>query len=375
VACRAGSARKGRTALATAGVTVLGRGDAGLGIGHNRLRAFLSATVLSLGVMLGVASSRPAAAGDRSVELLNASYDVSRELFTQINPAFAAEWKAKTGVTVTVRQSHGGSSAQARSVEEGLKADVVTFNQVTDIELLRSAGLVGADWQARLPDHASPYYSLPLFLVRAGNPKRIRDWSDLARPDVKVIFPNPRTSGNGRYSYLAAYAYALQHNGGDSSKATAFVARVLKNVPVFDAGGRGATTTFVERQIGDVLISFESEVNAIRSQYAKTPLLVVVPSLSLRADFPVAVVDKVALRRGTVDLATAYLRFLYSDAGQDILARNFYRVHSPAVTQRYKSRFPEVQLVTVEDTFGGWDKVVKTHFADGGILDQALAAK
>jgi sulfate/thiosulfate transport system substrate-binding protein len=320
------------------------------------------------------AAAVPAPDG-KPVELLNASYDVSRELFTQINPAFAAEWQAKTGVTVTIRQSHGGSSAQARAVTEGLKADVVTFNQVTDIELLRSAGMVGADWQTRLPDRASPYYSLPLFLVRADNPKHIRDWSDLARPDVKVVFPNPRTSGNGRYSYLAAYAYALQHNNGDPSKATTFVARVLKNVPVFDSGGRGATTTFVERQIGDVLISFESEVNAIRSQYAKTPLVVVVPSMSLRADFPVAVVDKVALRRGTGDLATAYLRFLYSDAGQDILARNFYRVRSQIVAQRYKAQFPAVQLVTVEDAFGGWDKVVKTHFADGGILDQALAAK
>jgi sulfate/thiosulfate transport system substrate-binding protein len=333
------------------------------------------AAMLAMVALSVAAISQVSEADGKPVELLNASYDVSRELFTQINPAFAAEWKAKTGVTVTIRQSHGGSSAQARAVTEGLRADVVTFNQATDIELLRTAGMVSADWQTRLPDHASPYYSLPLFLVRAGNPKHIRDWSDLARADVKVVFPNPRTSGNGRYSYLAAYAYALQHNGGDSTKATPFVARVLKNVPVFDSGGRGATTTFVERQIGDVLISFESEVNAIRSQYAKASLMVVVPSMSLRADFPVAVVDKVAQRRGTVDVATAYLRFLYSDAGQEILARNYYRVQSQGVAQRYKAQFPAVKLVTVEDTFGGWDKVVKTHFADGGILDQALAGK
>jgi sulfate transport system substrate-binding protein len=307
--------------------------------------------------------------------LLNASYDVSRELFTQINPAFAAQWTAKSGQPVTVRQSHGGSSAQARAVAEGLQADVVTFNQVTDIELLRKAGLVRDDWQSRLPDHASPYYSLPLFLVRAGNPKQIHDWNDLTRPGVQVVFPNPRTSGNGRYSYLAAYAYALQQNKGDTAKAEEFVSKLLANVPVFDTGGRGATTTFIERQIGDVLITFESEVNSIQTQYAKVPLVAVVPSISLRADFPVAVVDKVADRHGTRDVANAYLQFLYSDAGQEILAKNFFRVRNPVVAQRHAAQFPALHLVSVEESLGGWDQVIKTHFADGGILDKVMAAK
>lgn len=311
----------------------------------------------------------------RPVELLNASYDVSRELFTQINPAFAAQWKAKSGQTVIIRQSHGGSSAQARAVAEGLQADVVTFNQATDIELLRKAGLVREDWQGRLPDHASPYYSLPMFLVRAGNPKQIRDWSDLVRPGVQVVFPNPRTSGNGRYSYLAAYAYALQQSNGDRAKAQEFVAKLLANVPVFDTGGRGATTTFIERRLGDVLITFESEVNAIKTQYSKVPLVAVVPSVSLRADCPVSVVDKVAERHGTREVANAYLQFLFSDAGQEILARNFFRVRNPAVAQRYAAQFPALRLVAVEDFLGGWDQVIKTHFAEGGILDQVMVAQ
>jgi sulfate transport system substrate-binding protein len=307
----------------------------------------------------------------KPTQLLNASYDVSRELFTQINPAFAAQWQAKSGQAVTVRQSHGGSSAQARAVAEGLQADVVTFNQVTDIEVLRKAGLVGDDWRRRLPDNASPYYSLPLFLVRAGNPKQIHDWNDLTRAGVQVVFPNPRTSGNGRYSYLAAYAYALQQNKGDAAKAGEFVAKLLANVPVFDTGGRGATTTFIERQIGDVLVTFESEVNSIKAQFAKVPLVAIVPSVSLRADFPVAVVDKVAARHGTRAVADAYLQFLYSDAGQEILAKNYYRVRNPAVAQRYAAQFPAVHLLAVEDSLGGWDQVIRTHFADGGILDKA----
>jgi len=322
------------------------------------------------------ADAKPVAtAAAKPVEILNASYDVSRELFTQINPAFAAQWKAKTGQVVTVRQSHGGSSAQARAVAEGLQADVVTFNQVTDIELLRKAGLIANDWQTRLPEQASPYYSVPLFVVRAGNPKKIHDWDDLIRPGVQVVFPNPRTSGNGRYSYLAAYAYALRQSQGDAARAAGFVGRLLANVPVFDTGGRGATTTFIERQIGDVLITFESEVNSIKAQYSKVPLEAVVPSVSLRADFPVAVVDKVADRHGTRAVANAYLQFLYSDAGQEILAKNFFRVRNPAVAQRYAAQFPALNLVVVEDSFGGWDQVVKTHFAEGGVLDKALAAQ
>lgn len=325
-------------------------------------------------VLAGIIVTNAARADDKEIELLNASYDVSRELFAQINPAFAAQWRKKTGQNVEIRQSHGGSSKQARSVAEGMRADVVTFNQVTDIELLRKRGLVAADWRKRLPSEASPYFSLPVFLVRGGNPKRIHDWNDLVRPGVEVVFPNPKTSGNGRYSYLSAYAYALEKHAGDEAKARAFVRQLLANVPVFDTGGRGATTTFIERQIGDVLITFESEVNAIKREYSKNPVAVVMPSVSVRADFPVAVVDKVADRHGTRAAATAYLQFLFSAEGQDILAKNYYRVRDGGIAARYRAQFPDVRLVSIDQTFGGWDKVMQTHFGDGGVLDQALTA-
>jgi sulfate transport system substrate-binding protein len=307
-----------------------------------------------------------------AAEILNASYDVSRELFDAINPAFAAQWQKQTGQPVMIRQSHGGSSKQARAVAEGLPADVVTFNQVTDIELLQQRGLVNADWRERLPNRASPYYSLPVFLVREGNPKQIRDWSDLIKTGIQVVFPNPKTSGNGRYTYLAAYAYALDRFKGDAAQAQSFVSKLLANVPVFDTGGRGATTTFVERGIGDVLVTFESEVVSIRNEYGKSNLQAVMPSLSLRADFPVAVVDKVVDRKGTRKEATAYLQFLFSAAGQDIIARHHNRVQDAAVARKYANQFPTVRLVTIEDVFGDWDAVVKTHFADGGILDRAM---
>jgi sulfate transport system substrate-binding protein len=232
-----------------------------------------------------LAASLCASATTAAVEILNASYDVARELFVAVNPAFAAQWQAKTREAVTIRQSHGGRSKQARAVADGLQADVVTFNQFTDIDFLREQGLIAADWTKRLPNNASPYYSLPMFLVRAGNPKKISDWKDLARPGVQVVFPNPKTSGNGRYTYLAAYAYALEQNRGDEAKATEFVTRLLANVPVFDTGGRGATTTFIEREIGDVLVTFECEVTAIRKEYGRAQLESVMPSLSVRAAF------------------------------------------------------------------------------------------
>jgi sulfate transport system substrate-binding protein len=319
-----------------------------------------------------VAQAAASATALGKTELLNASYDVSRELFAQINPAFQAQWQAQNGHAIEIRQSHGGSSKQARAVADGLQADVVTFNQATDIQFLVKSGLVQPDWSARLPNGASPFYSFPVLLVRAGNPKHITDWSDLAKPDVKVIFPNPKTSGNGRYTYLAAYAYALNKEGKDEANARAFMGKALANVPVFDTGGRGATTTFVERQLGDVLVTFESEISTIRHEYAKAQLQVVYPSLSLQADFPVAVVDGVVKRHGTRAAAEAYLRYLYSEAGQEIIARNFNRVRNEAVLARHKAEFPAIRLTTVEAAFGGWDQVSKVHFADGGVLDQLL---
>ena len=337
-------------------------------------RAALLATLS--GLVLAAAGARPAAAQDKPIELLNVSYDVARELFVQINPVFAAEWKAKTGQSVEIKQSHAGSSRQARAILEGLQADVVTFNQVTDVEMLQEKGqLVAAGWQKRLPNNASPFYSLPSFLVRKGNPKGVKDWGDLVRAGVQSVFPNPKTSGNARYTYLAAFAYALQQPGGDDSKARSFVKALLGNVPVFDTGGRGATTTFVEREIGDVLITFESETNGIRREYGDKGLELVTPAASLLAEFPVAVVDKVVDKRGTRAVATAYLEFLYSEAGQDILARNFNRVHHPKVAERYKEQFPGINLVTVEDVFGGWDKATRMHFAQGGVLDEVFTKR
>jgi len=309
-----------------------------------------------------------------AAEILNVSYDVARELFDAVNPAFQQAWQAQGGEKVTVRQSHGGSSKQARSVLDGLPADIVTLNQVTDVQMLERAGYIGADWQNRLPNHASPYYSLPIFLVRAGNPQQIRDWNDLARANVKVVFPNPKTSGNGRYTYLAAYAYALQRFNRDPAQAKAFVGKVLANVPVFDTGGRGATTTFVERGIGDVLVTFESEVNSIRQEYGKGNLQIVVPSLSVRADFPIAVVDRNVDKKGTRKIATAYAEFLFTPQGQELIARHYNRVHDAGVVRKYTKQFPEVKLVSVDEVFGGWDRVTLEHFKDGGILDQALAS-
>ncbi|MCF2525303.1 thiosulfate ABC transporter substrate-binding protein CysP [Bradyrhizobium sp. G127] len=302
--------------------------------------------------------------------LLNVSYDISRELYAAINVAFAKQWKAKTGQDVTINQSHNGSSRQARSILEGLEADVVTFNQVTDVQVLADKGkLIPADWQKRLPNSSSPYYSLPAFLVRAGNPKNIKDWDDLVRPDVKVIFPNPKTSGNARYTYLAAYAYAKSKYDSDE-KAGEFIKKLFANVPVFDTGGRAATTTFVERQTGDVLITFEAETNGIRDIAGADKYQVVVPSQSLLAEFPVAVVDKYAEKHGTQALAKAYLEYLYTPEGQTILAQQYNRVNDKAVTEKFKDKFPAVKLVTIEKEFGGWDKVNADHLNPGAKLDQ-----
>jgi sulfate/thiosulfate transport system substrate-binding protein len=304
-------------------------------------------------------------------DILNVSYDVSRELYADINKAFIPKYKAETGNEIAVNQSHAGSSKQARAVLDGLRADVVTFNQVTDVQVLHDQGdLVIADWQARFPNNSVPYYSLPAFLVRKGNPKNIKNWDDLVREDVKVVFPNPKTSGNGRYTYLAAYAYALETFKGDQAKAQEFVRKLFANVPVFDTGGRAATTTFVERDIGDVLVTFEAEVQSIGKQYGADKVDLVIPPVSLRADFPVAVVDKVVDERGSRKLAEVYLNYLYTPEAQEIIATHFNRPIDKDVAAKHAKDFAQVRLLTVEDVFGGWKKVNEEHLANGGILDQ-----
>ena len=296
--------------------------------------------------------------------LLNASYDVAREVFAAENEAFI---KLHPGVTVD--QSHAGTSKQARAIVEGLEADVVTFNQVTDIDFLVKQGFVSADWKKSFANDASPFYSFPSFLVRAGNPKNIKDWDDLVRDDVKLVFPNPKTSGNARYTYLAATAYAKEKFNGDDAKVQDFIKKIFANTPVFDTGGRAATTTFVEREVGDVLITFEAETRGIAKQYGKDKVESVVPSVSLLSEFPVAVVDKVVDKRGSRELAKTYLDFLYTEEGQRIAAQFGHRVHNEKVAGEFKDQFPQIRLVNVNDVFGGWDKIQKEHFASGAVLD------
>lgn len=320
--------------------------------------------LLILGSALAVLFSGQAFA-EAPKTLLNASYDVAREVFAAENEAFI---KAHPGVTVD--QSHAGTSKQARAIVEGLEADVVTFNQVTDIDFLVKQGFVSADWQKDFPNNASPFYSFPSFLVRAGNPKNIKDWDDLARDDVKIVFPNPKTSGNARYTYLAATAFAKEKFNGDEAKVEGFVKKIFDNVPVFDTGGRAATTTFVEREIGDVIITFEAETRGIAKQYGTDKFESVVPSVSLLAEFPVAVVDKVIDKRGSRELAKSYLDFLYTEEGQKIAAEFGHRVHNEKVAAEFSEQFPKIRLVDVNDVFGGWDKVQKEHFASGGVLDK-----
>ncbi|MCG3730219.1 thiosulfate ABC transporter substrate-binding protein CysP [Vibrio cincinnatiensis] len=311
-----------------------------------------------------------ASAADQTI--LNSSYDIARELFASYNPLFIKHWQEKTGQTVEVKQSHGGSSAQARSILQGLAADVVTFNQVTDVQILHDRGkLIEANWQEKLPNASSPYYSTTAFLVRKGNPKNIQDWGDLAQDGVASVFPNPKTSGNARYTYLAALGYAQKTFGKDDQAAQdKFLKQFLANVAVFDTGGRGATTSFVERGIGDVLITFESEVNNIRQQYGVDDYQVVVPKTSILAEFPVAVVEKNTQRKGTKEVATEYLSYLYSEEAQRLLAGFNYRIHDETVKAEFADRFPDVELLTVENIAGGWDNAMKTHFANGAKLDQ-----
>ena len=327
---------------------------------------FPALTAAALALTLGAA---PAQAQDT---LLNVSYDIARELFEALNPAFAAHWEETTGRTVTIDMSHGGSSRQARAILEGLPADVVTFNQETDIDVLADGGLLPADWRDLLPNNASPYYSLPAFLVREGNPLNIQDWDDLARDDVAPVFPNPKTSGNARYTYLAAYAYTLANNGDDHDAAQTFVRDIFASVPVFDTGGRAATQTFAERNIGDVLVTFEAETGGIAAEYAAQGLERVTPSQSLFAAFPVAVVAENAERNGTTEVATAYLEWLYSAEAQQILGEYFYRLTDETVAAEFADSQAAVDLITVDDVFGGWDAIRADHLADGAILDQVF---
>jgi sulfate transport system substrate-binding protein len=331
-------------------------------LSHPYLTRFAAA-----GLALALAAL-PASAGKK---LLNVSYDPTRELYEDYNKLFAAHWKSTTGEDVGISQSHGGSGKQGRSVIDGLDADVVTLALAYDIDAIAEKGqLLPKNWQTQLPKNSTPYTSTIVFLVRKGNPKGIKDWDDLIKPGVAVITPNPKTSGGARWNYLAAWGYALEHNGNDSAKARAFVASLYKNVPVLDAGARGSTTTFVQRGIGDVAISWENEALLAVKELGPGKVDVVVPSVSILAEPPVAVVERVASKHGTSKLAKAYLEYLYSDEGQEVAARNFYRPQSEAVAAKYAAQFPKVKLFTIKDVFGGWQKAQKTHFADNGIYDQ-----
>jgi sulfate transport system substrate-binding protein len=308
-------------------------------------------------------------------ELLNVSYDPTRELYQEFNAAFAKHWKAKAGTDVTIQQSHGGAAKQARAVIDGLEADVVTLALAYDIDAVAEAGLLAKDWQKRLPNNSSPYTSTIVFLVRKGNPKGIKDWGDLVKPGVQVITPNPKTSGGARWNYLAAWAYALKQPGGDAAKAKSFVTAIFKNVPVLDSGARGSTNTFVQRGIGDVLLAWENEAFLSIKELGPGKVDIVVPSLSILAEPPVALVDKTVDKKKTRAVAQAYLEYLYSPEGQEIAARHFYRPRIEAVARKYAATFPKVNLITIDDVFGGWQKAQKEHFADGALFDQIYQPK
>jgi sulfate/thiosulfate transport system substrate-binding protein len=325
------------------------------------------AAVLAIATVTSCRGQQAGATTATPVRLLNVSYDPTRELYQEFNAAFAKHWKAQTGQVVDVLMSHGGSGSQARAVSEGLQADVVTLALAYDVNAIERAGLIVTGWQKRLPQNSSPYISTIVFLVRKGNPKQITDWHDLVKPGVSVITPNPKTSGGARWNYLAAWEYAKQH--GDEGKAKEFLTRLFENVPVLDTGARGATTTFVQRGIGDVLLAWENEAYFALEE-AKDGVQIVVPSLSILAEPPVAVIDKVVDRKGTRKVAEAYLQYLYSPEGQDIAARHYYRPRDASVAARYASAFAKIELFTIDEAFGGWLQAQKTHFADGGTFDQ-----
>jgi len=333
-------------------------------------RSFFLRALAATALLAGVAAH----AADLS--LLNVSYDPTRELYQQIDAAFAAEWKAKTGESVRIRQSHGGSARQARSVIDGIEADVVTLALAWDIdEIAAKSKQLPADWQKRLPHASAPYTSTVVLLVRKGNPKAIRDWGDLVRPGISVVTANPKTSGGARWGYLAAYGWALRQPGANDARARDFIARIFRAVPVLDAGARGATVTFAERGIGDVLITWENEAQLARKEFGADKFEIIYPKTSILAEPPVALIDKVVDKHGTRKVAQAYLEFLYTPAAQEIVARNFYRPVDAKVAARHAAEFPPIALFTVDDVFGGWANAQKTHFADGGVFDQIYNVK
>ena len=318
-----------------------------------------------------LASSLALSASAKEIKLLNVSYDPTRELYAEYNAAFAKYWQGKSGDTVTISQSHGGSGKQAQSVVNGLEADVVTLALAYDIDAIsQQAKLLPADWQKRLPNNSTPYTSTIVFLVRKGNPKHIKDWDDVVKPGVSVVVPNPKTSGGARWAFLAAWAYALETNNHDEAKAKEFITRLYKNVPVLDSGARGSTVTFAQREIGDVLLAWENEAHLALKEFGADKFEIVTPSISILAEPPVSVVDKNTKRHGTTEVAKAYLDYLYSDEGQDIAGKNFYRPRSEKAAAKYAANFIQLKLVTIDGEFGGWAKAQKTHFADGGIFDQ-----
>ena len=319
-------------------------------------------------LLVALALAAPAQAAD--VSLLNVSYDPTRELYQDFNKSFAVHWKGKSGDNLKIKQSHGGSGKQARAVIDGLAADVVTLALAYDIDEIANRGFIAKDWQKRLPNNSAPYTSTIVLLVRKGNPKNIKDWNDLARPGISVITSNPKTSGGARWNHLAAWGYALKQPGGNEKTAQAFLAKIYKNVPVLDSGARGSTTTFVERGIGDVLIAWENEALLAIKELGPDKVEIVIPSVSVRAEPPVTVVDKVVERRGTRKVAEAYLQHLYSEEGQDIAARHYYRPTNEKTAAKYASQFPKLKLLTIDEIAGGWTRAQKMHFADGGIFDQ-----
>ncbi|MER2626702.1 MAG: sulfate ABC transporter substrate-binding protein [Accumulibacter sp.] len=307
--------------------------------------------------------------------LLNVSYDVSRDFYKDYNPVFQRHWKTVSGESIELKQSHAGSSKQVRAVADGLEADVVTMNQASDVDFLAEKGLVARDYARKFPNNASPYTSTMVFIVRKGNPKALKDWGDLVRPGVQIILPHPKNTGNGRYTYLAAWGYALNQPGGNERAAQDFVGRLLKNAPLFAAGGRDATTTFMQRKMGDVLVSFESEAELIAREFGKGEFEVVYPSVSILSEFPVAIVDKVVDRKGTRKLAQAYLDFLWSPPGQETAAQNYLRPRNPETLKKYATQFPAIRTFTVDEVFGGWAKAFPAHFKDGGSFDQIYQQK